>query len=100
MRKRFVLLFVAALGVLGAGTFAAPARADVRPCANGNLFCTETVDPLGEYTGHDEPSLLFYSNTPGSGSSQIYIMLADGSELRLVTTQGTNTSPSWSGYFR
>jgi len=27
-------------------------------------------------------------------------MLADGSEVRMVTTQGSNTSPSWGGYVR
>ena len=50
------------------------------------------------YWSADSRHLTFQSNR--TGSSQIYIMLADGSELRLVTTQGTNTSPSWSGYFR
>ncbi len=35
-----------------------------------------------------------------SGRSQIYIMLADGTEIRRVTSQGTNRYPSWSGYFR
>jgi len=34
------------------------------------------------------------------GSSQIYIMLLDGSELHAITTQGNNTSPAWGGYFR
>lgn len=27
---------------------------------------------LGEYIGHDEPSTLFYSNTPGSGNNNTY----------------------------
>ncbi len=35
-----------------------------------------------------------------TGSNQIYIMLIDGSEVRMVTSQGNNTSPAWSGYFR
>lgn len=35
-----------------------------------------------------------------TGTKQIYIMLVDGSELRAVTTQGANTTPAWSGYFR
>jgi hypothetical protein len=41
---------------------------------NGNL-CTEVHDSIGyggTYTGHDEPSILFYSNVPGSGNSSIY----------------------------
>jgi TolB protein len=35
-----------------------------------------------------------------NGSPQIFIMLLDSPELRMVTTQGSNTSPSWSGYRR
>lgn len=34
-----------------------------------------------------------------TGSWQIFVMLLDGSELRMVTKQGQNTSPAWSGYF-
>jgi Tol biopolymer transport system component len=41
--------------------------------------------------------LTFQSNR--TGSSQIYIMLLDGTELRKVTSQGINTSPAWGGYF-
>jgi hypothetical protein len=39
------------------------------------ILCTEVFDPIGywgSYTGHDEPSLLFYSNVRGSGNSSIY----------------------------
>jgi hypothetical protein len=72
MKHPLALLLFAAVVFLGAGVFASPARADSRFCSDGNIFCTETVDPLGAYTGHDEPSLLFYSNTPGSGNSQVY----------------------------
>ncbi len=37
-----------------------------------------------------------------NGSKQIYIMLVGGDEstMRMVTSQGTNTSPSWGGYVR
>src|SRR5215469_5188610 len=44
-------------------------------CAMDAQLCTETVDPwnsAGQYTGHDEPSLLFYSNTAGAGNSNLY----------------------------
>jgi len=37
-------------------------------------FCTEAAESVGyggEYTGHDEPSVLFYSNTAGSGNSNV-----------------------------
>jgi TolB protein len=33
-----------------------------------------------------------------TGTNQIYIMLLDGSELRMITHQGNNTSPAWGGY--
>lgn len=35
-----------------------------------------------------------------TGSFQIYISLYDGSEMRMVTAEGVNTGPAWSGYFR
>jgi hypothetical protein len=44
-------------------------------CDEGGPLCAEPADPIGydgAYTGHDEPSTLFYSNTPGSGGSQLY----------------------------
>ena len=46
----------------------------------------------------DSRHLVFQSNR--SGNTQIYIMLLDDSEPRMITRQGTNTSPAWSGYFR
>jgi hypothetical protein len=44
-------------------------------CAARPALCTETTEPWnyqGQYTGHDEPSLLFYSNKAGSGNSNLY----------------------------
>jgi hypothetical protein len=44
-------------------------------CAGNSVLCTERYDSFnyeGVYTGHDEPSLLFYSNVSGSGNSSIY----------------------------
>ena len=44
-------------------------------CDDNGALCTETAETLnyeGNYTGHDEPSLLFYSNTAGSGNSSVY----------------------------
>src|SRR5437763_687315 len=72
-----VLLAVTAL-LAGLGPFAAPAKATYSgpPACDENLpFCAEVVDPIGydqRYTGHDEPSVLFYSNTSGSGNTNIY----------------------------
>jgi hypothetical protein len=33
------------------------------------------VNYEGNYVGHDEPALLFYSNTPGSGNQSIYTLI-------------------------
>ncbi len=46
----------------------------------------------------DGRHIAFQSNR--TGTTQLYIMLLDGTELRMVTKQGNNTSPAWSGYFR
>ena len=57
--------------------FAGSAKAVVPQCSEpeGSALCAEPNDSIGydgEYTGHDEPSLLFYSNVPGSGNSSLY----------------------------
>jgi hypothetical protein len=44
-------------------------------CNKNSALCTDLYNhrnSYGNYTGHDEPSLLFYSNVPGSGNSGIY----------------------------
>lgn len=46
----------------------------------------------------DGRHIVFQSNR--TGTNQLYIMLLDGTELRMITRQGNNTGPAWSGYFR
>ncbi len=44
-------------------------------CDDNGPLCTEVFDSIGYqgiYTGHDEPSALFYSNGAGSGNSNLY----------------------------
>ena len=44
-------------------------------CSNGRFLCTEipnSDEVFGHYVGHDEPSLLFDSNQPGSGNQMRY----------------------------
>jgi hypothetical protein len=46
-------------------------------CSQNHSMCTEVGDSEevfgeGHYVGHDEPSLLFYSNRPGSGNRMQY----------------------------
>jgi hypothetical protein len=48
-------------------------------CDDGGALCTEVYDRSfirygGRYIGHDEPSLLFYSDVPGSGNNMVYLM--------------------------
>ena len=67
---------VAVTAVIAFGLFVGSARAAQRlECDEPTAICAEPADSIGyggEYTGHDEPSLLFYSNTPGSGNSNFY----------------------------
>ena len=48
-------------------------------CVRGGTFCTEVYDSEdvfgeGVYVGHDEPALLYYSNTPGAGNQMRYTL--------------------------
>jgi hypothetical protein len=76
-----VATLIAALASAGSASAAAAggksATATKFSCRNGGFMCTEVFDPeavfgQGTYVGHDEPSLLFYSNQPGSGNQMQY----------------------------
>jgi hypothetical protein len=69
---------------------ASPAR-DVGKlrCSEGSPICAETADSIGyqgEYTGHDEPSLLFYSHHHGSGNNLQYRLVVP-SDPRILPRQ-------------
>jgi len=74
-----VLGIAAVVSALG-GSAVGPAHADSYStpfCVLHPQLCTEVNNPVRYpgYTyvsGHDEPSLLYYSNTPGSGNSNVY----------------------------
>src|SRR5436305_10354870 len=77
--RRYLLTLIAACGLLCLWPLPATAATNGyvhrATCAQGSALCTEVVDSIGvngAYTGHDEPSVLFYSNVPGSGNSQVY----------------------------
>jgi hypothetical protein len=90
MRRTFRVLigfvFVASLAAAASTASAASATrygsgergenyAEKLACREGSPLCAESNDSVGykgEYTGHDEPSLLFYSGTPGAGNSSNY----------------------------
>jgi hypothetical protein len=86
--KKLLVAGLAVLATLLIGTFAGSARASGNPnlqCDESYSLCAEVSDSIGyngEYTGHDEPSLLFYSNQAGSGNSNIYhLTLPDESRV-------------------
>jgi hypothetical protein len=81
---RVPLVGVAALTLLAVTTVLSPLSAAASTtgggphvhidCAGNAVNCAEVFDSesvfgTGVYVGHDEPSVLFYSNTPGSGST-------------------------------
>lgn len=56
------------------------------------ILCTEVFDYAGyngAYTGHDEPSLLFYSNVKGSGNSGVYYLKLPKDPPQLPKQDGT-----------
>jgi hypothetical protein len=61
-------------------------------CGEGSPLCAEANDALGfngGYTGHDEPSLLFYSGVPGSGNDSNYRMVVPTDPPILPKQDGT-----------
>jgi hypothetical protein len=86
---------VFAVGDVGAAGTAAPSYPDSSDplCVQHPQLCTEQLDPWtyeGERynAGHDEPSVLFYSNKPGSGNSNKY---------RLTLPTDPQAAPSQNG---
>src|SRR4051812_16784563 len=75
MRRLLGGALAAAAALVLSGLFVGSARAVLPQCSEPYALCAEPADSIGyggEYTGHDEPSLLFYSNTAGSGNSNLY----------------------------
>ncbi len=61
-------------------------------CDDNAPLCTETSNVLnyeGNYTGHDEPSVLFYSDTAGSGNSNVYQLTLPKDPPTLPKQDGT-----------
>ena len=84
MRSRMsvVLSLVAIVTIIGSFMFvasrgnifhahAAKADSSQESFCEQKAICADANDSGENYVGHDEPSLLFYSNTPGSGNSYI-----------------------------
>jgi hypothetical protein len=61
-------------------------------CDEGDPLCAETADAIGyegRYTGHDEPSVLFYSDRAGSGNNNRYRLILPKDPPTLPTQDGT-----------
>jgi len=87
------LMMAALLGLPWLAPAAWAAMGDYRIlCADDSPTCTETPfnhNYEGQYVGHDEPSLLFYSSTPGSGNSSIYLLQLPTDPPNLPKQDGT-----------
>jgi hypothetical protein len=87
--RRLIAMPAVSVAVIVFSALTAPAVAATRSgsaavgpakllCAEGSPLCAETADAIGyegRYTGHDEPSLLFYSPASGSGNNAQYRMV-------------------------
>lgn len=103
MRRKFAILagavvlasasMTTAASAVSAKTSAAPGgHVEKLLCNEGSPICAETADALGyqgAYTGHDEPSLLFYSGTPGAGNNQQYRVVVPQDPPVLPRQDGT-----------
>jgi hypothetical protein len=84
LRARLSLAAFAGLLALVGNPLPAPVAAAASPhahidCDEGKATCLEVADSKevfgpNYYVGHDEPSLLFYSNQPGSGGKSQWLM--------------------------
>jgi hypothetical protein len=81
MRKLGYLMsfcVLVALGSMASGQNL-PRLAHVPSCRDNKTLCTgpdvsDSGGYGGRYSGHDEPSLLFFSSVPGSGNSMVYLV--------------------------
>ncbi len=79
-----------AMSIPAASSALAGGQYGSRPgCDSNAITCTELNQPLGAYTGHDEPSVLFYSNTPGSGNNDTYTLKLPSDPPKLPRQDGS-----------
>jgi hypothetical protein len=98
MRPKVLLTLLMAAAVLGVfvpgavGSGASAHQHIALRCDVNGMLCTEPLDPYtyeGTYIGHDEPSLLFYSNTAGAGNNQQYQLQIPVDSTKLPTQDGS-----------
>ncbi|NUR76357.1 MAG: hypothetical protein HOQ28_08755 [Thermoleophilia bacterium] len=74
-----------------AAWFAPSALGAAKNCSENAATCTEVAESIGygtQYTGHDEPALLFYSNRAGSGNSNLYTLVLPKDPSQRPTQDG------------
>src|SRR5260370_17223584 len=82
-------MFVASRGNIF-HTHAAKADSYQPPFCEQKQICADANDfGNGNYVGHDEPSLLFYSNTPGAGNSYVSRLTLPNDPPTLPNQPGT-----------
>src|SRR5258708_6479860 len=85
-------MFVASRGNIF-HTHAAKADSYQPPFCEQKQICADANDfGNGNYVGHDEPSLLFYSNTPGAGNSYVSRLTLPNDPPTLPNQSGTGGS--------
>ena len=85
------LLALLALGYTSAGSGATSSLRQALDCDEGGPLCAEVMDSIGyngHYTGHDEPALLFYSDTAGSGNHMTHLLRLPKDPPTLPTQDG------------
>ena len=100
-----VLTQISTISLLGfapsATNFAATVRAALPAfCHDTAPLCTEQIDRTNyeaNYIGRDEPSLLHYSNTPGSGNSNVHRLSLPTGPRALPKQAGTPYAPGLAG---
>src|SRR5216684_5715369 len=90
----FVPWFVLLLpGSVVSAQSTSPFPRNVLDCSDqSGILCTEVYESIGyggAYTGHDEPSLLFYSNVAGSGNTGVYLLQLPKDPPKLPIQDGT-----------
>src|ERR1022692_1765162 len=119
-RCRPVKIVVAVAGFVALAAYAAPAAAVARAgapasasrarayflgfkaplCHSGVSLCADPYDEVeGKYVGHDEPSLEFKSDVPGSGNDITYTVTLPKDPARFPNASGKNSS-TWNFQLR
>jgi hypothetical protein len=96
MRRSLLLSFagavLASLVFLSAASSSQNRASPLIFCDDNGPICAEPDNPVnyeGNYIGHDEPALVFYSNTAGSGNSSNYNLKIPTEPPTLPTQDGT-----------